>query len=38
MSEEEIRLDQTKKVFEAIASIINEGSCSYRGLIYGYYK
>ena len=35
MSEEEIRLDQTKKVFEAIASIINEGSCSYRGLIYG---
>jgi hypothetical protein len=35
MSEEEIRLDQTKKVFEAIVSIINEGSCSYRGLIYG---
>lgn len=34
MSEEEIRLDQTKKVFEAIADIITNGSCTYRYLIY----
>ena len=34
MSEEEIRLDQTKKVFEAISKIITNGSCTYRYLIY----
>lgn len=36
MSKEEkaIRLDQTKKVFEALTSILKEGSCSYRVLIY----
>jgi len=34
MNEIEIRLDQTKKVFEAIAQIITKGSCSYRYLIY----
>lgn len=32
--EEMIRLDQTKKVFDIIANIIKEGSCSYRHLIY----
>lgn len=32
--EKEIRLDQTKKVFEALTSILKEGSCSYRVLIY----
>ena len=31
---EMIRLDQTKKVFDIIAGIIKEGSCSYRHLIY----
>lgn len=31
---ETIRLDQTKKVFDIIANIIKEGSCSYRHLIY----
>lgn len=31
---EMIRLDQTKKVFDIIANIIKEGSCSYRHLIY----
>lgn len=31
---ETIRLDQTKKVFDTIAGIIKEGSCSYRHLIY----
>ncbi len=31
---EMIRLDQTKKVFDTIANIIKEGSCSYRHLIY----
>lgn len=31
---EMIRLDQTKKVFDAIAKAIKEGSCSYRHLIY----
>lgn len=34
MTEEEIRLDQTKKVFEALADFINDGSGSYRYLIY----
>lgn len=36
LKEEEfrIRLDQTKKVFEALTSILKEGSCSYRALIY----
>ena len=32
--EYEIRVDQTKKVFEAIAGLLKEGSCSYRYLIY----
>ncbi len=32
--EEMIRLDQTKKVFETIADVIKNGSCSYRHLIY----
>jgi len=32
--EYKIRLDQTKKVFEALTSILKEGSCSYRALIY----
>ena len=32
--EKEIRLDQTKKVFEALSEVLNEGSCSYRALIY----
>ena len=31
---EKIRLDQTKKVFDTIAKVIKEGSCSYRHLIY----
>lgn len=31
---EMIRLNQTKKVFDTIANIIKEGSCSYRHLIY----
>ncbi len=31
---EMIRLDQTKKVFDTIANIIKDGSCSYRHLIY----
>lgn len=31
---EMIRLDQTKKVFDTIAKVIKEGSCSYRHLIY----
>lgn len=34
MTEEEIRLDQTKKVFETLADFINDGSGSYRYLIY----
>lgn len=34
MTEEEIRLDQTKKVFEALADFINDESGSYRYLIY----
>ena len=35
MTEYEIRLDQTKKVFEAIAEMIKyKESCSYRYLIY----
>lgn len=33
-AEEEIRLDQTKKVFEVLSEILKEGSCSYRALIY----
>lgn len=32
--EKEIRLDQTQKVFKAIAGILKDGSCSYRYLIY----
>ena len=41
--EQEIRLDQTKKVFEVLADAIKNGSISYRNLIYdklgfnGYY-
>lgn len=31
---EKIRLDQTKKVFDTIAKVIKNGSCSYRHLIY----
>ena len=31
---EKIRLEQTKKVFDTIAKVIKEGSCSYRHLIY----
>lgn len=34
MTEEEIRLDQTKKVFEALADFVINGSGSYRYLIY----
>lgn len=34
MIEEEIRLDQTKKVFEALADFVINGSGSYRYLIY----
>ena len=34
MNEEQIRLDQTKKVFEALEQVIKTGSCSYRYLIY----
>lgn len=35
MSEEEIRLDQTKKVFDTIATLIKKNeTCSYRYLIY----
>ena len=35
MSEEEIRLDQTKKVFDMLALLIkNNETCSYRYLIY----
>ncbi|MBR2248689.1 MAG: hypothetical protein IKE89_03490 [Bacilli bacterium] len=35
MSEEEIRLDQTKKVFDMLALLIkNNETCSYRFLIY----
>jgi hypothetical protein len=35
MSEEEIRLDQTKKVFDVLAKLISENeSCTYRYLIY----
>lgn len=34
MTEEEIRLDQTKKVFKALADFINNESGSYRYLIY----
>ncbi len=44
MSEEDIRLDQTKKVFKVLADLIqNKETCSYRYLIYdllnfdGYY-
>lgn len=33
-TDEDIRLDQTKKVFEAICYILKEGSCTYRYLIY----
>ena len=32
--EQEIRLDQTKKVFEVLADAIKNGSISYRNLIY----
>ena len=44
MNEQEIRLDQTKKVFKVLADAINDGSISYRNLIYdklgftGYYE
>lgn len=35
MSEEEIRLDQTKKVFDTLADLISKNeTCSYRYLIY----
>ena len=34
LNEEEIRLDQTKKVFEALADFVINGSGSYRYLIY----
>ena len=35
MNEEEIRLDQTKKVFDTIATLIKKNeTCSYRYLIY----
>lgn len=34
LNEEEIRLDQTKKVFEVLADFINNESGSYRYLIY----
>lgn len=34
MSEYDIRLDQTKKVLDTIATLIQDGSCSYRCLIY----
>ena len=34
MTEEEIRLDQTKKVFEVLADFVINGSASYRYLIY----
>lgn len=34
MTEEEIRLDQTKKVFKVLADFINDESGSYRYLIY----
>lgn len=34
MTEEEIRLDQTKKVFKVLADFINNESGSYRYLIY----
>ena len=35
MSEKEIRLDQTKKVFEVLAKLISEKeTCTYRYLIY----
>lgn len=43
MNEQEIRLDQTKKVFKVLADAITNGSISYRDLIYdklgfnGYY-
>lgn len=33
-NEEDIRLDQTKEVFETLANILNTESCSYRYLIY----
>lgn len=33
-TEDEIRLDQTMKVFEALSFVIKHGSCSYRYLIY----
>ena len=33
-NEEDIRLDQTKKVFETLENILNTESCSYRYLIY----
>ncbi len=33
-TEKGIRLDQTKKVFESVADAINNGSISYRNLIY----
>lgn len=33
-TDEDIRLDQTKKVFDAICYILKEGSCTYRYLIY----
>lgn len=34
MSEYDIRLDQTKKVFDTIAGLIQDEGCSYRCLIY----
>ncbi len=34
MNEQEIRLDQTKKVFKVLADAITNGSISYRTLIY----
>lgn len=34
MNEKSIKLEQTKKVFDAINGIIETGSCSYRYLIY----
>lgn len=34
MEEYDIRLDQTKKVLDTIATLIKDGGCSYRCLIY----
>ena len=33
-TDEDIRLDQTKKVFEVISDLIKSGGCTYRYLIY----